>query len=341
MVLASIILPSYNYEEYLAEAIESVLNQSFRDFELIIVDDHSTDNSREIIQEYVSKDKRIRAVFHKENRGISKTLNDGLAEAKGKFVAFINADDVWVCSKLEKQLDILKENEDLIVWSEGEIIDNKGRPTGETFTQKMADPSRLHPAVKSGDIFKELIYGNFIFFASLILKKENIRHVEFDEQHLKYLNDYKFEIDLAKRHKYYFIPKPLAKYRIHGKSTATRDPKGYRKDRIAAEKYILQKYGGEIPNKLKAKLFFRISSNYSQVGRKEQSRQFALKAVNVNLLSKDNIFYLIFALSSGDSDIGKFLLRAYITLVEFSLRFFKKLNHSRGREFFNYIVPYA
>jgi glycosyltransferase involved in cell wall biosynthesis len=340
MVLVSVVLPSYNYGEYIAESIESVLNQSFRDLELIIVDDYSTDNAKEIIQEYRSKDKRIRAFFHTENKGISKTLNDGVAKAKGKFIAFTNADDVWVSSKLDKQLEVLKKNENLIVWSEGEVIDNKGRPTGETFSQKLADPSRLHPALKSGDIFKELLYGNFIFFASLILKKENIRDVEFDE-HLKYLNDYKLEIDLAKRYKYYFIPEPLAKYRIHEKSTATRDVKAYHKDGIVAKKYVLQKYGSEIPNKLKAKLFFGISSNYSQVGRKEHAKQFALKAVNVNLLSKDNIFYLIFAIGSGDSDIGKFLLRAYITLTELSMQFFKELSQSRGREFFNYIVPYA
>jgi len=340
MVLVSVILSSYNYGEYISESIESVLNQSFKDFELIIVDDHSTDNSGEVIQEYIFGDKRIRAFFHKENRGQSNALNDGLAEAKGKFVAFVDADDVWKSSKLERQLEVLKENEDLIVWSEGEIIDGKGRPTGEKFSRKMADPSRLHPPQKSGDIFEELLYGNFINFSSLILKRENVRDVKFDE-HLKYLNDYKFEIDLAKRYKYYFIPEPLAKYRIHEKSTVTRDAKGYQKYGIMVKKYVLQKYGNEISNRLKAKLFFRIGSNYSQVGRKELARQFALKAVDVNLLSKDNIFYLTFALSSGDSRVGKFLVGLYITLVELLMRLFGRLNHSRGHEFFNLIVPYA
>jgi len=338
MVLVSVILPSYNQEEYIAESIESVLNQTFRELELIIVDD-STDNSKEIIQRYRSKDKRIQAFFHKKKRGMVKALNEGIVIAKGKFIAFTNADDVWANSKLERQLEVLKENEDLIVWSEGEIIDSKGRPTGETFTQKMADPSRLHPPQKSGDIFEELLCGNFIFFSSLILKKENIGNIKFDK-HLEYLNDYRFAIDLARRYKYCFIQEPLAKYRIHERSTVT-DTKSYRRYTIVASKYLLQKYGNEIPKSLKAKILFRIGTNCAQVGQGTQARQFILKAVYADLFGKDNVFYLICVLGCKDSGIGKFLLRTYITLVGLSMRFFKRLSPLRGREFFNLMVPYA
>ena len=126
-------MPSYNHEKYISESIESVLNQSFKDFELIILDDCSKDNSQDIITTYQKKDARIRALFHKKNMGIAKTANDLLAEAKGKYVAFTSSDDVWEKSKLEKQLVILDRDDSLIVWSEGEIIDSESKPKGYTF----------------------------------------------------------------------------------------------------------------------------------------------------------------------------------------------------------------
>ena len=156
MPLVSVIMPSYNHERYISEAIESVLNQTFTDFEFIIIDDASKDKSKELIKAYEEQDSRIRAFFHKENKGIARTMNECLEESKGNFIAFFASDDVWVKEKLEKQLEVLNKNEDFIVWSEGELIDAQGNPTGETFTQ-------MHNAfkrIKSGDIFEELLKDN-------------------------------------------------------------------------------------------------------------------------------------------------------------------------------------
>jgi len=131
LVFVSVIMPSYNHEKYVSEAINSVLNQSAKDFELIIIDDCSSDSSPKIISNYESKDARIRVFIHNKNMGIAKTLNEGIDKANGKFIAFIGSDDIWVNSKLEKQLAILENNEDLVVWSDGQIIDGNGFDTGE------------------------------------------------------------------------------------------------------------------------------------------------------------------------------------------------------------------
>lgn len=109
MALISVLLPSYNHESFLSEAIESVLNQTFRDFEFIIIDDCSSDNSREIIKYYKERDERIKIYFHNENRGIARTQNELIDKAQGKFIAFLNSDDVWNKDKLEKQLKILEK----------------------------------------------------------------------------------------------------------------------------------------------------------------------------------------------------------------------------------------
>ena len=87
MPLVSVIMPSYNHEKYISEAIESVLNQTFGGFELIITDDASIDRSKDY-QTYAKKDARIRAYYHNENKGIAKTMNDGLEAAKGSLLLF-------------------------------------------------------------------------------------------------------------------------------------------------------------------------------------------------------------------------------------------------------------
>jgi len=105
----SVIMPVYNRERYLPQAIESVLNQSFRDFELIIVDGGFTDRSRDIIEEYTRKDARIRCTFREGNRGVSAARNTALCTAQGEWIAVIDSDDAWHPSRLAKLLAIAEE----------------------------------------------------------------------------------------------------------------------------------------------------------------------------------------------------------------------------------------
>jgi teichuronic acid biosynthesis glycosyltransferase TuaG len=299
MVAVSVIMPSYDHASYLPEAIVSVLNQSFEDFELIIVDDCSKDDSQSIIESYQRMDKRIRTVFHKENEGIAKTLNDGMNKAQGKFIAFIASDDVWSVSKLEKQLLELKKNEDTIVWSEGEIIDSKSRPMGDTFTRRHG----ASHSKKSGDILIELLSGNFIFASSLVFKRENARDIRFDCG-LKYLNDYRFVVDLASKYPYRYMPEPLAKYRIHGRNTNLSDKKGWLHDNMIVKKYFLREYGNRISKRMKYNM--------------------------LHMIAEYNILYMIAALTDEDSLIGRFLLTYYYAVDSLMAGVGKKLrSHER------------
>ena len=135
MPLVSVMMTSYNHEGFIREAIESVLSQSFTDFELIIVDDASKDESRKIISELNEQDERIKSVFHESNNGIARTINDGIENSCGKYIAFIASDDMWTEDKLLKQLEILERNENLIVWCNAEIIDSESFPTGKTSSE--------------------------------------------------------------------------------------------------------------------------------------------------------------------------------------------------------------
>jgi glycosyltransferase involved in cell wall biosynthesis len=293
LVLVSVIMPSYNHEKYVSEAIDSVLNQSFADFELIIIDDCSNDNSQNIIREYQLKDSRIRSFFHPENMGISKTYNDGVRRALGKFIAFLDSDDLWLKTKLEKQIALLRKNEDLAVWSEGEIIDQNGKPTGQTFTQI---ENGLN-VIKSGDIFQELLKNdNFVFDSSLILKKESLPPKKFDEK-LKFLNDYLFVVDVAKKSEFYFIDEPLAKYRVHGKNTISNKSSAWQEDRIYLYTYFIKNYGNELPAKTKSHLLFKMGWAYAELGKPDLARRSIFSAIRANPFGKKSMVYLAVALT--------------------------------------------
>ena len=125
MPLVSVLMACYNHERFVSEAIESVLGQTFEDYELIIMDNGSEDGSLQIIKNYNKKDDRIKTIFNAENIGTPKSQNELIESAKGKFICRIDSDDVWVENKLEKQLEVIKQDENLVVWTEAEIIDVK------------------------------------------------------------------------------------------------------------------------------------------------------------------------------------------------------------------------
>jgi len=258
--LISVVMASYNHEPFIAESIKSVLNQTFADFELIVVDDGSLDNSKEIINKYMELDPRIRTVFHEKNEGISKTYNDGLDIVKGQYIAFASSDDMWNKSKLQKQLEILNSDENLVGWSEAAIIDAEGKLTGRLFSEMVKSERRK----KSGAIFEELVQGNYVC-AHLFTKRDTINSLRFDED-LKYLNDYKFVLELANNYKYQYLPEPLVLYRIHDGNTINSDALNWRLDMIQLGEEILQKYGHKISNKSKRKVYLTIAAASSKLG---------------------------------------------------------------------------
>jgi len=120
----SIITPLYNSEPYIAATIDSVLNQSYKDFEMIIIDDHSQDNSVAIVKSYA--DRRIRLICLTENKGAGIARNKGIEEAEGRYIAFLDADDLWLPYKLEKQINFMKSRKVAFCFSSFYLIDANG-----------------------------------------------------------------------------------------------------------------------------------------------------------------------------------------------------------------------
>jgi len=250
--MVSVLMSCYNHDKFVGEAIESVLGQTFQDFEFIILDNGSTDGSTQIIADYEKKDDRIRAIFHENNLGIPRALNELIDSAKGKFLARIDSDDVWVEEKLEKQLEVMEQDENLVVWTEADLIDGESRSTGGKFTE-MYESSE-----KNGNLFDDLLAGNFLFCSSMMYKRENLDGIRYNE-HIRNLNDHKFNLDLSYRYDYYFVPEILSKYRLHGGNTIFSDMEGWYKDYMAIGKYIAEEYPDKLnSNENKKKLFHLI-----------------------------------------------------------------------------------
>lgn len=126
--LVSIIMPSYNTEQYIAKSIQSVRNQTYTNWELIIVDDCSTDNTDEVVASI--SDNRIRYLKNEKNSGAAVSRNRALREAKGRWIAFLDSDDLWMPDKLEKQIEFMEKNRYSFSYTNYEEIDVSGKKTG-------------------------------------------------------------------------------------------------------------------------------------------------------------------------------------------------------------------
>ena len=284
MPLVSVTMTSYNHERFISESIESVLAQDFDDFELVIIDDASIDASAQIIQKYEVEDPRIHATFHETNSGYAKTRNDCIEASKGKFIAHIDSDDVWAKDKLTKQLEVAAYNDDLVVWSEGGIIGEKGEALEENFTQQHMATSRK----KSGDIFEELLRWNYILGSTLFYKRSNLGAIRYDES-LLIASDHKFVLELARNYDFYYIAEPLAKYRIHGSNTIVGSSSEVRErqriyamERVLVYDEMLRQKNRAISNNTKATMYAQMSWAHALFGNSNKALRFYLQAISCN-----------------------------------------------------------
>ncbi len=134
--LVSIITPSYNSSKYIEETINSVLHQTHQNWEMIIVDDVSPDNSNQIIEQYIQKDRRIKLIKLEKNSGPAIARNTAIKKAKGRYIAFLDADDLWKSEKLEKQIKLMQENDLAFTYSSYDLIDKDGTNLGTFITKE-------------------------------------------------------------------------------------------------------------------------------------------------------------------------------------------------------------
>lgn len=201
--LVSIITPTYNCAKFIGKTIESVLKQTYTNWEIVIVDDASTDNTEEIVKQY--NDKRIKYIKLKQNSGADVARNIAIEEAKGKYMAFLDSDDLWQPDKLEKQIKFMEQNNYNITATDYEQIDEEGRIL-----------NRIIKAKEKVD-YNSMLLSNSVGNSTIMYNVENIG--KFKVPNIKKRNDYALWLQMLKKEKYiYGIPEILMQYRVRSNS---------------------------------------------------------------------------------------------------------------------------
>lgn len=259
--LISVIIPTYNCGRYIKRAVDSIMQQTFNNFEIIIVDDGSDDNTKEMLADSLVKNNKIKYIFQ-INQGHAIARNRGVKEARGEFIAFLDADDYWDPRKLEKQLEVFNKNPaiDLVhsnvyVFNEGE--ENKPRLPGISIDYNKFTQDKL---------YKKLLFFQIdVRIQTIMLRKSIFEKIgDFDENLTRLgCEDREFNLRVFKECKTYFINDYLAYYMLR-KDSESKNTKKMRAGRVyLIEKSIKDhKNKNDLRNRILSSLYLRLSRNY-------------------------------------------------------------------------------
>ncbi len=268
--LVSIIIPSYNAEKYVREAVDSALAQTHKGTEVVVVDDGSTDNTREVLRPYTEAG-RIKYV-HQANKGLAGARNAGIESSSGDYVAFLDADDIFLPDKVEEQVGALEANKDYgVCYSDLLHFDNSG---------KLYHHRYKYP---SGEIFEPLLHKQFINPLTVMARREIFEKYGYFDESLRRSEDWDMWLRLAHAGvKFYFLDKPLAKYRIQNNdnlSATGSEPEMKEKNLL-----IFERLGGKLSqeerdrynfSRILKRLRLKAGIAYLMVGDKQQALRFA------------------------------------------------------------------
>lgn len=212
----SVVIPAHNCEKYIKMTLDSVLNQTLKNIEVIVVDDCSTDSTNSIVAEYAKKDERVKLFKNEENLKVSKTRNFGIGQAKADWIALVDSDDAWNPNKLEKQFAKIEEKNAKLCFTGVEFIGEDSKPLNRTFSV----PEKVN--------FKELLKQNVITCSSVVIKKDLLLKYpmyadQIHEDFVTWLKILKNEIDFA-----WSVNEPLTIYRMTANSKSRNKFKSFK-----------------------------------------------------------------------------------------------------------------
>ena len=223
--LVSVIIPAYNREKTIEKAVQSVLDQTYKDIEVIVVDDGSTDATVSVVKDI--GDKRVKCISLDKNSGACRARNKGIEKARGRYIAFQDSDDIWKSEKLEKQIAILKS-----------------KPADLTFCafERIRDTERtIMPLLDEGLVSRKALLGkSLVSTQTLVGKRECFEKIVFDEE-MPRLQDYDITIRLSEKFDFYFIKEPLVEMYVGNDSISRSTIK-----LLNAEQRIFAKYKSEM-----------------------------------------------------------------------------------------------
>jgi glycosyltransferase involved in cell wall biosynthesis len=219
----SVIMNCYNCSKYMREAIDSVYSQTYKDWEIIFWDNASTDNSGKIARSY---NDRLR-YFRGENLvTLGHARNLAIEKARGKYIAFLDCDDIWLPEKLKKQIGLMESNEGIdLTYTDCFLIDGEGNFLKHIFSEIQK--------FYRGYIFGRLLYNDFIIFSTVVLRRAMLENTGLFNPNYKIVEDYDLLLRVAETHKIDFINQSLVKYRYHNSNLSNN------LEQLAQEEYHL------------------------------------------------------------------------------------------------------
>ncbi len=238
--LVSVFVVAFNHARFVVETLESVHAQTYRNVQLIIVDDCSEDNSRTVIENWIdARGVKCDFIAHTQNQGICRTLNEALSRARGKYISMIAGDDMWLPEKLEREIAILDAAPDDVgvVYSDAW----QAAVNGDRLPGMFIEKHRTFATPPEGDIFEILAHGNFIPAHTALIRRGCFDVVGLYDERLRY-EDWDMWLRIAAHFKYVFMPWPCGIYRVVPTSLVHRigEPQ-FRNDRLSNDFIILHK----------------------------------------------------------------------------------------------------
>jgi glycosyltransferase involved in cell wall biosynthesis len=287
MPTVSVVIPTYNRARVLSKAVGSVLSQTYDDYEIIVVDDASVDDTASVIRKF--KDRRITYVRREKNGGEAASRNTGIGLSKGKYIASQDSDDEWLPGKLEKQIRLIESSPREV----GVVYTGFWRIEGNA---EVYFPNERKGRIQ-GDIRRELLMGNFVGTPTTVVKKECFEKIGGFDERLRHLVDWEMWIRISGLYQFICVEEPLViSYGMPDAVSANAFAL------IDAHEYILEKHAGRFvsdKNILAAEQYW-IGNLWCQIGNKGRGREYFKKAISVRPL---NLKYLgAFLLSFATSE---------------------------------------
>jgi len=205
MPKVSVVIPTYNAAQYIGETVESVLNQSYKEYEIVVVNDGSTDNTEQVLQKYGNRIRYIKQT----NGGEGAARNRGIREAHGEWVAFLDADDLWLPHKLKVQMEFAAQHPDVdLIYGDASSFDINGVLTKSMFKERRP---------YEGYVINNLLVENFVPVLSVIVRKKCLEKSGLFKEGMKHCTDYEMWLRCAKFFKFGYVNEVIVSYRIHEK----------------------------------------------------------------------------------------------------------------------------
>ncbi len=307
----SVIIPVYNAESFIEETLESALAQTYKNIEIIVVNDGSTDGSYKKIKPYLPSIKYI----SQENKGVSSARNNGIRQSKGELIAFLDSDDVWVPEKLQIQVEYLNENKNTaFVHSNIKYINES--------SQLISPETDFVPGI-SGMCFRELFEGNKIATSTVVIRKDCLERVGYFTENITFAEDYELWLKMAKHFPIGYLDQPLLRYRVHLANATVCNQGNEEYYLLKVILNVLNEYsdarkilGRKLVNERLFELTYAAALNYSRQNNRSESVRHFFRAMRINAVQ----FFLRYP-QDMIPESGKKTIRWYKHRVKEILRF--------------------